>query len=77
MIFRRQVTNSSCERISIFFNKYFYALSESVGKLFSVYRIKLTETVDLEKDQEAECREYSRDNTYRNYSSLQNSIKKL
>ena len=60
-----------------FFNKYFYALSESVGKLFRVYRIKLTETVDLEKDQEAKCREYSRDNTYRDYLSQQNSIKKL
>ena len=43
----------------------YYALSESVGKLFRVYRVKLTETVDLEKDQEAKCREYSRDNTYR------------
>ena len=77
MIFRRQVTSSSCECIYVFFNKYFYALSESVGKLFSVYRIKLTETVDLEKDQEAKCREYSRDNTYRDCLSLQNAIKKL
>ena len=45
--------------------------------MFRVYRIKLTETVDLEKDQEAECREYSRDSTYRDYASQQNSIKKL
>ena len=74
MIFRRQVTSSSCECIYVFL---YYALSESVGKLFRVYRVKLTETVDLEKDQEAKCREYTRDNTYRYYLSLQNAIKKF
>ena len=42
--------------VNVFMYFLYYSLSESVGKLFRVYRIKLTETVDLEKDQEAKCR---------------------
>ena len=41
--------------------------SASVGRVFDVYRIKISETRDREEDTEAKCRHYSREagQTYR------------